>query len=436
MTTAKPPAKIGLFTSTSLVVGNMIASGVFLLPASLAAYGGIGLLGWIGSSAGAIVLALLFSKLSKQIPNALGGPYAYTRAGLGDFASYLVAWGYWISIWCTNAAIAVAFVSYLTVFFDVLKTNSLLALGTGLSAIWLLTWVNTRGVKEVGWVQKITTVLKITPLLLVTIMGLFYIDFNNFIPFNISSVSNFSAITATATLTLFAFLGLESATIPAGNIHEPEKTIPRATMIGTIITIFIYVLSSTVVMGMIPAAELKNSNAPFADAAAIIWGDRARYWVAAGAIVSTLGALNGWILLQGQMPMAAARDKLFPLIFKVENNKGVPAVGIIIGSVLISLLMMLNFTSGLNNTFTFLVLMTTLTVLIPYLFSATSYGIIILQNKFWKRDLISQLVIAILAFLFSLWAVLGSGQETVYWGFIAILSGIPFYVWMKRANHE
>ncbi len=434
MTTAKPPAKIGLFTSTSLVVGNMIASGVFLLPASLAAYGGIGLLGWIGSSAGAIVLALLFSRLSKMIPNALGGPYAYTRAGLGDFAAYLVAWGYWISIWCTNAAIAVAFVSYLTVFFEILKTNSFLALGAGLSAIWLLTWVNTRGVKEVGWVQKITTVLKITPLLLVTIMGFFYVDFKNFIPFNISSVSNFSAITATATLTLFAFLGLESATIPAGNIHEPEKTIPRATMIGTVITIFIYVISSTVVMGMIPAAELKSSNAPFADAAAIIWGDSARYWVAAGAIISTLGALNGWILLQGQMPMAAARDKLFPLIFNKENNKGVPAFGIIIGSILISGLMMLNFTSGLNDTFTFMVLMTTLTVLIPYLFSATSYGIMILQHKFWKRELISQLVIAILAFLFSLWAVLGSGQETVYWGFIAILSGIPFYVWMKRAQ--
>jgi APA family basic amino acid/polyamine antiporter len=412
----------------------MIASGVFLLPASLAVYGGIGLLGWIGSSAGAIVLALLFSKLSRKIPNALGGPYAYTRAGLGDFAAYLVAWGYWISIWCTNAAIAVAFVSYLTVFFDVLKTNSFLALGTGLSAIWLLTWVNTRGVKEVGWVQKITTVLKITPLLLVTIMGLFYINFDNFIPFNISSVSNFSAITATATLTLFAFLGLESATIPAGNIHEPEKTIPRATMIGTVITIFIYVLSSTVVMGMIPAAELKNSNAPFADAAAIIWGDTARYWVAAGAIVSTLGALNGWILLQGQMPMAAARDKLFPVIFNKENSKGVPSFGIVIGSVLISGLMMLNFTSGLNDTFTFMVLMTTLTVLIPYLFSAASYGIMILQDKLWKRDLISQLIIAALAFLFSLWAVVGSGQETVYWGFIAILSGIPFYMWMKRVE--
>lgn len=434
MTTAKLPAKIGLLTTTSLVVGNMIASGVFLLPASLAAYGGIGLLGWIGSSAGAIVLALLFSRLSKMIPNALGGPYAYTRAGLGEFPAYLVGWGYLISIWSTNAAITVAFVSYMTVFFEVLKTNSLLALGTGLSAIWLLTWVNTLGVKEVGWVQKVTTVLKIVPLILVTIMGLFFVDFKNFMPFNISSVSNFSAITATATLTLFAFLGLESATIPTGNIHEPEKTIPRATMIGTVITIFIYVLSSTVIMGMIPAAELKNSNAPFADAAAIIWGNSARYWVAAGAIISTLGALNGWILLQGQMPMAAAQDKLFPKMFDKENKKGVPVFGIIIGSVIISVLMMLNFTSGLNDTFTFLILIGTLAVLIPYLFSAAAYGIMIVQNKFWRRDHISQLMIALLAFLFSLWAVVGSGQETVYWGIIAILAGIPFYVWMKRAQ--
>ena len=434
MTQTKPPAKIGLWTTTSLVVGNMIGSGVFLLPASLAVFGGISLLGWIGSSAGAIALALLFSNLSKKIPNALGGPYAYTRAGLGDFAGFLVAWGYWISIWCTNAAIAVTFVSYLTVFFPILATNSLLAVGTGLAAVWLLTWVNTRGVKEAGRVQMITTVLKLAPLLLVSVVGLFYIDFKNFVPFNISTESNFSAITATATLTLFAFLGLESATIPSGNIHEPEKTIPRATMMGTIVTILVYVIGSVAVMGMIPAIELKSSNAPFADAAALIWGDSARYWVAAGAIVSTFGALNGWILLQGQMPLAASRDKLFPEIFKKENSKGTPAIGIVISSALISALMMMNFTKGLTDTFTFMVLLTTVAVLVPYLFSAASYGVLLLQNKFWKRDLISQLILAAVAFVFSLWAIVGSGQETVYWGFIAILSGIPFYVWMKRVE--
>jgi APA family basic amino acid/polyamine antiporter len=268
---------------------------------------------------------------------------------------------------------------------------------------------------------------------LIALVGLFYVDFNNFNPFNVSGTSNFSAITATATLTLFAFLGLESATVPAGNIHEPEKTIPRATMIGTIITIFVYVLGSAVVIGMIPSKELQLSNAPFADAAALIWGDSARYWVAAGAIVSTFGALNGWILLQGQMPMAAARDKLFPEIFKKENSKGTPSMGIIISSILISALMMMNFTKGLTDTFTFMVLLTKVAILVPYIFSAASYGILILQNKLWHRESISKIMLAALAFAFSLWAVAGSGQETVYWGFMAVLAGIPFYVWMKRS---
>lgn len=429
----KPTDKIGLVASTALVVGNMIGSGIFLLPATLAVYGGISLFGWVGSSLGAIALALLFSRLSKLIPNAPGGPYAYTRSALGDFPAFLVAWGYWISIWCTNAAIAVTFVSYLTVFFPSLAHNPLLSIITGLSAVWFLTWINTRGVKEASRVQVITTILKLTPLLVIALVGLFYIDVHNFTPLNVSADSDFSAITATATLTLFAFLGLESATVPAGNIRDPEKTISQATIIGTLITIFVYVIGSAVVIGMIPSAELKESHAPFADAAALIWGDSARYWVAAGAIISTFGALNGWILLQGQMPMAAARDRLFPEIFKKENNKGTPSLGIIISSVLISALMMMNFTKGLTDTFTFMILLTTVAVLVPYLFSAASYGVMMLQNKLWKKNHVSQILLAIIAFLFSLWAVAGSGKETVYWGFLAILSGLPFYVWMKRA---
>jgi len=436
MTETKPAAKIGLWTSTALVVGNMIGSGIFLLPATLAAYGGISLLGWIGSSVGAIALALLFSNLSKLIPNVPGGPYAYTRAGLGDFAAYMVAWGYWISIWCTNAAIAVTFVSYLTVFFPILAINTYYSVGTGLCTVWLLTWVNTLGIKAAGRVQLVTTIMKLTPLVMVAFVGLFYIDLHNFSPFNTSGESTFSAITATATLTLFAFLGLESATVPSGNIREPEKTIPRATMIGTSITILVYVLGSVTVMGMVPPNELQHSNAPFADAAALIWGDNARNWVAVGAIVSTFGALNGWILLQGQIPLAASRDKMFPQIFKRENKRGMPAIGIVISSILISALMMMNFTKGLTDTFRFMILLSTAIVLVPYLFSAASYGLIMLQQKFWRRELITKIILAAVAFSYSLWAVAGSGQESVYWGFIGLLCGIPFYVWMKRVEHH
>lgn len=436
MAQPKSPAKIGLWTSTALVVGNMVGSGVFLLPATLAAYGGISLLGWIGSSVGAIFLAMLFSHLSKIVPNAVGGPYAFTRVGLGDFAAYMVAWGYWFSIWCTNAAIAVTFVSYLTVFFPILAVNKVLSVIVGISAVWLLTWVNIQGVKEAGRVQLITTILKLTPLVLISIVGLFYIKLGNFSPFNVSAESDFGAVAATATLTLFAYLGLESATIPSGDIIEPEKTIPRATMIGTLVTIAVYILATVAVMGMIPSVELQKSNAPFSDAAAIIWGDSARYWVAIGAIISTFGALNGWILLQGQIPFAAAKDRMFPEIFGRENKNHAPVMGLVISSILITGLMLMNLSKGLTEMFTFMILLTTIMVLVPYLFSAASYGVIILQNRFWKKESISKIIIAAMAFIYSVWAVVGSGQEIVYWGFVALLCGIPFYVWMRRKRDD
>lgn len=436
MTEPKAPGKIGLWTTTALVVGNMVGSGVFLLPATLAAYGGISILGWVGSSVGAIFLALLFSHLSKIITNSVGGPYAFTRVGLGDFPAYLVAWGYWFSIWCTNAAIAVTFVSYLSVFFPILATNKIAAVLTGIAAVWLLTWVNVQGVKEAGKVQLVTTILKLTPLLLICVVGLFYVDLDNFIPFNVSEQSDFGAVASTATLTLFAYLGLESATIPSGDIREPEKTIPRATMIGTSFTIAVYIIATVAVMGMIPAVDLQKSNAPFSDAAAIIWGDSARYWVAIGAIISTFGALNGWILLQGQIPYAAAKDRMFPEIFGRENKKKSPVMGLVISSMLITILMLMNLSKGLTEMFTFMILLTTIMVLVPYLFSAASYGVIVLQNRFWKRDSISKLVIAAMAFIYSVWAVVGSGQEIVYWGFVALLCGVPFYVWMRRKRDD
>src|SRR5664279_1251145 len=244
--------KLGLWTSTSLVVGNMIGAGVFLMPAALAAYGGISLLGWVFSTIGAILLAKVFSNLSRLMPQADGGPYAYSRRGLGDFAGFLVAWGYLVSIWCTNAAIAVSLVSALSTFFPALATHSLAAVITGLCAIWLLTWVNTLGIVTSGKVQLITTVLKIIPLVMVAVGGLFFIRFKNFLPFNASGNSDFAAITATATFTFFAFLGLECATIPSGSVANPGKTIPRATMLGTLIATVIYIVSSISIMGMIP----------------------------------------------------------------------------------------------------------------------------------------------------------------------------------------
>ncbi len=437
----KPSAKIGLWTSTSLVVGNMIGSGVFLMPSALAMYGGISLIGWVFSALGAIFLAILFGKLSKMVPQGDGGPYAYTRKGFGGFAGFLVAWGYWISCWTTNATIAVALVGALSVFIPVLEVSRIAAVFTALGAVWLLTWVNTLGVKEGGQVQLVTTLLKLIPLTLVAFGGLFFINIDNFFPFNLSGVSDFAAITATAAMTIFAFQGVECATIPAGNVENPEVTIPKATMIGTIITIIVYILSTISVMGIIPVIELQKSVTPFADAAQTIWGESARYWIGAGVVISAFGALNGWILIQGQVPYAIAKDKLFPHIFEKKNKRGAPAFGIVISSVLISFLVYMNYSKGLVEQFQFLVLLTTVMVLVPYLFSSASYLLLLIEGKYLNaRSWLSAVVLSAGGFSFSIWAIAGSGEESVFWGFLMLLAGIPFYIlniWNRnRAKHE
>lgn len=428
------PKKIGIWTSTSLVMGNMIASAMFMLPATLSTYGSISLIGWVVSGLGAICLALVFSWLSQLMPVANGGPYAYTREGLGDFAAFLVAWGYWLSIWSTNAAIAVAFLSYLTVFVPALGVNSMFAVAVGLSAIWFLTWINTRGIRDAGAVQVITTILKIAPLLLVTIGGLFYINTENYFPFNSSGTSTINAITTTATLTLFAFLGLECATIPSGQVENPEKTVPRATLYGTLAVTLLYILGTVVIMGVLSPSTLQTSKAPFADAAASMWGEWARYLVAGGAVISTFGALNGWILMQGQIPAAAAVDKLFPSVLKTENKFGSPYISIIAGSVFVSFLLLMNFSRSLADTYQFIILLSTMTVLVPYLFSAVSFAILAVRTKQLKWNSATKLTIALLAFGYSMWAVGGSGQETVYWGFLLLMAGVPLYGWSKMRS--
>jgi APA family basic amino acid/polyamine antiporter len=429
--------KIGLWIVTSLVVGNMIGSGIFLLPASLGPFGGISIVGWLVSAAGATLVALVFARLSRLLKKS-GGPYTYTREGFGEFAGFLVAWGYWISIWTTNAAIAVAFVSYLTFFWSDLGTNRVLAAIVGLATIWLLTWVNVLGVHTAGVVQLVTTILKLMPLLAIATVGLFYVDFGNFVPFNPSGSSAFSAITSTVTLTLWAFLGLESGTTPAEHVHDPERTIPRATMLGTLLSAGVYILGTAAVMGVLPSSTLSQSNAPFADAARAMWGSWAGYAVAIGAIVSCFGALNGWLLLQGQIPLAAARDGLFPEIFGRVSKYNTPAQALVISSVLASLLLLANFTKSLVELFTFTILLATLNTLVPYAFCTMAEIMIFLKDRerFSGRRLGSGVAISILAFAYSLWAIAGAGKDIVYWGFIPLMFGILVYVaicWRRAA---
>ncbi len=418
----KSDKKIGLVYSISLVIGNMIGSGIFLLPASLAVYGNISLLGWIFSFLGAMILSVIFGNLSKLVPSAAGGPYEYTKQIFGPWPAYLVAWCYWASIWFGNAAIVVALLGYLGVFIPILKENVVAAICAGWIFIWLFTWINTKNIRFVGNVQLLTTILKVIPLLFIGVVGIFYIDYNKV---NLAFEWNFSHLTAAVTLTFFAFQGIESATITSDQVAGDESTVKRATILGTLITSFIYMIGSFVVMALLGQEMLKTSTSPFADASSLFLGPWAKYLVAAGAVFSTLGALNGWILLQGHIPMAAAQDRLFPPVFGIKNQEGSPSRGIIITSIITSLLMLLNYINGLVSLFTLMISLSTLAVIVPYLSSVAAYFTVAYKNKNLTRK--SKIFLPLTAFLFLFWVISGTGWETIFYGLSFILAGVLFY---------
>ncbi len=413
--TAPPPPALspagkalGLWTLTALVVGNMIGSGVFLLPASLAPFGGASLLGWLVTTVGSMMIGLVFARLARRLP-AAGGPYAYTREAFGEFAGFLVGWGYWISCWSAVAAIAVAMVGYLGEFVPGLATTPPLAAGAAVTAIVVLTAVNVRGVKEAGLVQLVTTILKILPLVAVAVFGLMRFEAAHFEPFNPTGKPLWAAVQGCLALTLWAFLGLEAATVPAGEVEEPRKTIPRATILGVGIAATLYVASTVAVMGMVPREILANSTAPFATAAQALWGPWAGKLVAAGAFVSCFGALNGWILVASQVPMAIARDRLFPPFFARLSGRGTPALGLMLSSGLACVLVIANFTKALVAMFTGMILLSTLASLIPFVFCAMADLMLTVRARQAKASepLRVGVAIAVLAFVYGMVATAG-----------------------------
>jgi APA family basic amino acid/polyamine antiporter len=431
-----PPRTIGFGMTVALVMGNMIGSGIFLLPASLAPYGGLSLAGWLVSTAGAALLALVFARLARFDP-APGGPYAYTRRGFGDLPAFLVAWGYWISMWATLGALAVAFVGYLDPFVPALVRRPAVAAVIAIATIWLLIGINVAGVRAAGWVQVVTTLLKAIPLIAIAALGLVMFEPAHFTISQTGPRAISGGITAAATLTLWAFLGLESATVPSASVTDPDDTIPRATVVGTLLTAIIYMASTVGVMSLLAPAALGQSTAPFADAARTVGGQWGAGAVALGAAVSCFGALNGWVLMVGQLPLAVARDGLFPRLFGRVTSRGTPAAGMIVAGALATALVSLNYTRGLVDLFTFIILLATLTTLIPYVFSSLAV-FLLRETPGHPRVQFSRGVrlIAAFAFLYSVWAIAGAGMEIVYWGFLLLIAGLPVYVAVVQRQNQ
>jgi APA family basic amino acid/polyamine antiporter len=431
---------LGLWMATALVVGNMVGSGVFLLPAAMAGTAGpISIVAMALTGVGAMLLAFVFAKLGRAYPRT-GGPYVYARRAFGDFVGFETAWGYWIAAWAGNAAIAIAFVGYSAVFWGDLGTNNVLAAFAAVALIWLLTAVNVLGARESGWVQLVTTVLKFVPLAAIGVVGLFFVDGGNLTPFAPESGSWDWSLGAAAALAVWAFIGLESATVPAEEVKDPEKNIPRATIIGTGITTVIYVIALIAIMGVLARDELAASTSPFADAAGVMWGGSWSKPVALVAMIATLGCLNGWILLQGRIPLGAAEDGLFPKQFaKVHGRRRTPVFGLVVSSVLVTGLVFMNYNASLVDQFQQILLLATLTTLIPYALAAAAQVqlFIVDRERFSGARLARDTVIALLALGFASWAIWGSGEDIVARGVMLLLAGVPVFLWLQwRRSRE
>ncbi len=422
MTKKRP---LGMWSATALVVGSMIGSGVFLLPSALAPYGGVSLLGWAITLAGALALARVFAKLAMRWPHT-GGPYAYARNAFGELPGFFVAWSYWVAIWSANAAIAVAFAGSVGALFPALTATPIRAAACALAALWLCTGINLLGVRETGRMQLLLTILKFVPLLLFAGLAVWYVDRAHFTPFNPSGASLPSAINASVTLALWALLGLEAATVPADAIDDAERTIPRATVLGTLLAGLVTVFAVSAVLGSVPADALASSSAPMADAARMLWGHWAGIGIATVAAISCLGALNGWVLISAQVSLAAAQDGVLPRRFSALSQRGTPVFGILLSSVLSTLLVASNFSRSLVSLFTFSILLSTTATLLPYLVGSAAWLL---------RGDRKGLAITLFALLYSMYALWGAGHEALLWGAVLLAAGLPVYwaaKWFRR----
>lgn len=426
--------KIGLLPLTAMVAGNMMGSGVFMLPANLAQIGSISLWGWVFTAVGAIALALVFSGLGLLAPKA-GGPYAYVKAAYGDYLGFQTVYIYWLAAWIGNIAIALVSVGYLSFFFPELKQPWPSCLAS-IVIVWFFTIANGFGAKIVGKLQTFTTTAMLIPVVGVAVAGWFWFNPDFFTQaYNISGHANSSAITSAAALTLWAFIGVESAAVSAGVVKNPRRNIPLATMLGVLLAAITYILSTSVIMGIIPNSLLAASASPFALAATAMLGPIGGWVVSICAVLACFGTLAGWTLLTGQSAKAAADDHLFPAIFSKVNKYNIPFAGLILVAVLMSFILLATVSPSLSKQFELISLITVFLALLPYLYSAAAAIIIGYRAGMPKKRYIFFSIIALLALIYSFWAITGAGANIIYYGVMVLLISIPLYIvilWQRR----
>jgi APA family basic amino acid/polyamine antiporter len=430
---------LGFWMCTALVVGNIIGVGIFAMPATLAPYGLNALTGWLVNVIGCAFLAISFAALSRAFPHD-DGPYAYTARAFGNGAAFLVMWSYWVSVWVANAAIAIGLMGYIAIFFPALNHTPGLPGTVALSMIWVFVLINLLGARAAGWVQILTTALKLVPQFAVILLGVWLLFahpaiYAAHVPPNPPS---WREVNSVSTLALFAMLGIECAMIPASRVREPERTIPRATLTGTLIAALIYIAISAVPMFVIPQQELAASNAPFSDLFARVLGGHYGEIVAAFVIVSGLGVLNGWTLMAGEVVQCMGRHGGFPAALSQENSRGAPARALIVTGVVTSVMLLTNYTDSIAKVFSLLIVIATAGTLPLYV--ASALGLIVLRRRGelppTRARAAWPLAAAAAAIAYCLWVSIGIGTEPLLWMIVLGGAGVPLYLWSLHVHRR
>jgi APA family basic amino acid/polyamine antiporter len=422
---------------TALVVGNIIGVGIFTTPANLAPYGLNAITGWVINAVGCTFLALCFAGLARAFPSD-DGPSAYITRALGKGAAFLVMWCYWVAVWVTNAAIAMGLVGYVAIFVPALTHSAGPAL-TSLSMIWVFVLINLLGARAAGWVQMLTTVLKLVPQLAVIALGLWLLlahpaVYTAHVPPNPPSWREANLV---STLALFALTGIECAMIPASRVRDPERTIPRATLAGTLLTAVIYVAVSVVPMFVIPQQELAASVAPFSDLFTRVLGGRYGVIVALFVTVSGLGALNGWTLMAGEVTQTIGRHGGFPSALSRENRYGAPARALVITGLITSATLLLNYTGSVTKVFGLLIVVAGGATLPLYL--ASALALLILRRRGQLPPVSARpwlLGAALASVVYCVWVSIGVGAEPLLWLVVLGGAGLPVYLWSLHVHRR
>jgi APA family basic amino acid/polyamine antiporter len=428
---------VSLFGAIALVAGNMLGTSLYTLPASLASsVGPIGLLSWVITAAGFLLLALLYASLGTRFPRT-GGPYVFAREAFGEFAGFSTVWMYWLSAVFGNAAIVTGAIGYAVTFSPALKADTTLQFILAEGILWALCFLNVLGIRIGAAIQTTILIVNLVPL---TMLGfaLTHFDAANLHPFAPHGVG---ALATGSALLVWAYSGIESATVPAEEVEAPDKTIRNGTLIGYGFATLIFLISATAVVGVLPNDQIASSARPVEMAVTTVLGARAGWWVSIAAVIASVGVLNGWTLMVGRIPYSASEDGIFfRQLGKLHPRFGTPYVSLIIGTLIASTLLTMYFAPGasLLSAFTFLVLLANLGTLFPYLFNAAAALMLARRDPdAWPAPVRRRMqIMAFVCFVFLVWSTYGVGQEVVFWGFLVSIAGIPLYIWFKTSQRR